>query len=140
MNKRRGTSNSDKVMRVFREYPNENVHLKVLARKTGLSEDQVRGAISRIRSEALVHIEIEQRGKVWRWVPDDLPFIEPLPEPEYEELGGEDLARVTTKLGKEHVIVETETRLQLRVLGRTFEGHVLGMDDETGNVFKVVPA
>lgn len=63
------------IMAYFTEHPNKTVTLDAISKGTKLRADQVRSAVSNIRTAHSNHeidfpIEIVQRGQIWRYSPN----------------------------------------------------------------------
>jgi hypothetical protein len=195
-------SNTARVEQLFKNFPDQTHTLRSLMAATGLTGDQVRGAISYLNAKAkagnAIAIECVERGKRWRYVldkpkrgkasigerldaaeratkqgrqakrefagwcdvpdpcvnktghgirhqkrPDCGPMFGPAQAArlldaqghEDKPVGRNDFARLTAELGQTVLAKE----MRLRLVGTTPEGYAIGVDDGTGNTFKVVP-
>jgi hypothetical protein len=153
MNKKRGTSNAERVEGFFKDHPDRTHLLGNIASSTGLTRDQVRGAISYLAAKAkagnAIGITVVQRGKQWRYT---APVEKPVGTKDFnrmtDALGHDDKpiteqerrAKATVRaFGEDLAKMHPVRRLELRIVGETLEGYVIGVNDSTGGAFKVVP-
>jgi len=150
----RNGTHSKTIEKYFRDNPNKAVHISNIMREAKTSAAQVSSAISYLRKKARsgqggIYVDTLTRGQLWIYRPESQPHDFPnelLPESkplESDEQAADRLRKLAAKLGENDWTAaeraEQSSVITLTVVGTSTEGYAIGKDEDTGNVFKVVP-
>ena len=151
--------------RFFKQHPNKAHDVGTVMSATGLSGDQVRGAISYLRAKAnagkAIEISTVTPGESWGYYwphrkrpgdtgaetarrkgasPEAQAKVDKLNE--VVGLGTAQFNRMIDALGEAEAAegrAVLAKEIRLRLVGTTPDGYAIGVHDGTGNTFKVVP-
>jgi hypothetical protein len=152
---------SKNIEKYFRDHPGKAVKVGELMRVGKCNAQAVSASISYLNSKARkgiggIDVETLTRGKVWAYYPR-LQLTSETPEEQSarkiytDEETSERMRQLAIKIGEDSQVRTTWSAaerqhederaelLTLRVIGTSQDGNLLGLNEESGSVFKVVP-